>query len=405
MPSTFNDRKLRSLLKEGSTGRHAIGNGLYFRITPESNGFFVQRYTIHKKRREMTLGQYPLMSLADANEQTILNKAQIKRGLDPLAERTRGEKVGFTTVNDLAKDWLEFKAKQVKRSEGHFRIYNNEIAPVIGNLALDQVTPRDIRHIIHTIAESGRISISNSALHYCIQIFNHGIKLDVCNNNPAQAFTIKDAGGKAKSGTRNLSLDEITDFFGALRKIETPRTEYKRHAFALLLLLGVRKSELLGAKVAEFDLNEGLWYLPAERTKTKAEITIPLSQQAAYLVKLLVERGTGNEYLLPSFSVRTRKLPHLSETALNNTLLDMFKEKHLAMPHFSVHDLRRTCRSLLSSEGVEPHIAERCLNHKLRGVEGVYDRYDYLDERRAALDKLANLVSPLTHSPCDEIAA
>ena len=65
----------------------------------------------------------------------------------------------------------------------------------------------------------------------------------------------------------------------------------------------------------------------------------------------------------------------------------------LTIEHFTIHDLRRTCRSLLASLGVPGHIAERCLNHKVKGVEGIYDRYDYLGERREALQKLGDLVS------------
>jgi integrase len=61
---------------------------------------------------------------------------------------------------------------------------------------------------------------------------------------------------------------------------------------------------------------------------------------------------------------------------------------------FTVHDLRRTCRSLLAAAGVPGHVAERCLNHKLKGVEGIYDRYDYFDERKEALTKVAELVAP-----------
>ena len=61
---------------------------------------------------------------------------------------------------------------------------------------------------------------------------------------------------------------------------------------------------------------------------------------------------------------------------------------------FSVHDLRRTCRSLLAAAGVPGHVAERCLNHKLKGVEGIYDRHDYFEERREALAKVAHLVEP-----------
>jgi integrase len=62
---------------------------------------------------------------------------------------------------------------------------------------------------------------------------------------------------------------------------------------------------------------------------------------------------------------------------------------------FTVHDLRRTCRSLLASAGVPGHVAERCLNHKLKGVEGIYDRYDYFDERKEALATVAGLMAPL----------
>ncbi len=62
------------------------------------------------------------------------------------------------------------------------------------------------------------------------------------------------------------------------------------------------------------------------------------------------------------------------------------------IPHFTVHDLRRTCRTLLARQGTQGHIAERCLNHKLKGVEGIYDQYDYLEERKEALDKLATKI-------------
>jgi integrase len=68
------------------------------------------------------------------------------------------------------------------------------------------------------------------------------------------------------------------------------------------------------------------------------------------------------------------------------------------MPHFTVHDLRRTCRSLLAANGVSSHVAERCLNHKLKGVEGIYNQYDYFDERREALNLLSSIISPSVNS-------
>lgn len=67
------------------------------------------------------------------------------------------------------------------------------------------------------------------------------------------------------------------------------------------------------------------------------------------------------------------------------------KVKH-GLPRFTVHDFRRTARTHLSALGVDPHIAERCLNHKIKGVEGIYDRHSYFAERKGALAKLAAFV-------------
>ena len=69
------------------------------------------------------------------------------------------------------------------------------------------------------------------------------------------------------------------------------------------------------------------------------------------------------------------------------------------MPHFTVHDLRRTCRTLLAKQGTLGHVAERCLNHKLKGVEGIYNQHDYFDERREALEKLSQYLKDIINTP------
>jgi integrase len=67
------------------------------------------------------------------------------------------------------------------------------------------------------------------------------------------------------------------------------------------------------------------------------------------------------------------------------------------MEYFTVHDLRRTCRTLLAKLGTSSHVAERCLNHKLKGVESVYNQHDYFEERKAALSQLSEKVSSLIY--------
>lgn len=95
---------------------------------------------------------------------------------------------------------------------------------------------------------------------------------------------------------------------------------------------------------------------------------------------------------------RTSKNQHMGKDTLNRAIAKLFgvepgkkkKPKNVMgdIEYFTVHDLRRTSRSLLASLTVPPHVAERCLNHKLKGVEGIYDRYDYFEERKEALQKV-----------------
>lgn len=390
------DRKIKSLLKIGEEGRFLVGNGLYFRVTPKGTGLWVIRYSIHGKRREMSLGEYPDITLADANAETALIKREIKSGIDPLAERQRLEENQFKTVDSLAEDWLKDCEKRLKHPRIPRRVYNKEISPAIGGLALEQVTPSDIRAIIRKIAESGRPSITNDALFYCKQLFTHGIKLDLLHHNPAAPFTMSDAGGVEKSRNRALPQEELEIVFTALREHHVQFTRENYLSVALLVNLGVRKGELIAAKWEEFDTTAKLWHLPEGRSKTGAAITIPIPDTALGWLKELHIRANGSEYVFPA---RKRgKVAHISADTLNSALQKLHKEgKFGEVEHFTVHDLRRTCRSLLASIGVAGHVAERCLNHKLKGVEGIYDRYDYMGERREALDKLGAIIAPMVN--------
>ncbi|MBU2969819.1 tyrosine-type recombinase/integrase [Pseudoalteromonas sp. C2R02] len=389
----MNDKQIKSLLSKKVTGRHAVGNGLYFRVTTEGSGFWVVRYAIHKKRREITIGKYPDISLADANYQTAKIKIDVKNEIDPLAERKRVDSIEFKTVDDLAEDWLKDCDKRLKHPNIPRRVYQKDLSPFMGDLTLDQVTPRDIRSIINRIADSNRPTIANDALMYCKQLFRHAIKLDLRTTNPAEAFTISDAGGVEQSRDRALSLDELAQVFDCLRQNQNQFTRDNYLATALLVSLGVRKGELIAAKWNEFDLKKGLWHIPEARSKTGISISVPLSKEVIAWLNELQIRAYGSEFVFPNRRA-SKRFGHISPDTLNAALKKLFIEDKMPVPHFTIHDLRRTCRSLLASEGVPGHIAERCLNHKLKGVEGIYDRYDYLDERKEALQKVSSALLP-----------
>jgi len=120
-------------------------------------------------------------------------------------------------------------------------------------------------------------------------------------------------------------------------------------------------------------------------------ITIPLSKLVMKCLEELKIRSVDSPYIFPNRRV-SKRFGHISPDTLNAALKKMFDDGKMQVDHFTVHDLRRTFRSLLASLSVPGHVAERCLNHKLKGVEGIYDRYDYMAERSHALIQLSHLL-------------
>jgi len=392
-------KKVEALIKAGGdkTQRHADGKGLYLVVPESGTASWMLRFTSNKKRREMTLGNVKDLSLANARLEADTKMKQVREGFDPLLQRKRAEQESIKTVNDLFEYWYPTLVKRPKHPNIPKRVYTKDIAPHIGDIPLDRITARDIRTAITAINDSGRPTIANDALGHCKQLFNHGMKLDLLQGNPASAFTVRDAGGIEKSKDRFLNEGELKQFFSIARENSTNFSRDNYLACALLVCLGVRKSELCEAKWEEFELEEGLWHLPAERSKTNVGFTIPLAPEVLKWLEELKIRGFGSEYVFPSR--RASKSPHMGPDTLNRAITKLFgheagKKKQPPnlmgdMPHFTVHDLRRTCRTLLAKQGTPGHVAERCLNHKLKGIEDTYNKHDYLKERREALSKLA----------------
>ncbi|MGO3891354.1 MAG: tyrosine-type recombinase/integrase [Paenalcaligenes sp.] len=382
---------------KGAPGRYADGGGLYLVVPKAGRSYWMLRFTSNGKRKEMTLGKVDDLSLADARTEAALKMKQHREGLDPLIEKKRAIYGPMDTVDDLFTDWHEGNIKRLKHHHTPFRVYTKDIAPVIGQMQPTAVTGRDIRQILRNITESNRPTIANDALLYCKQLFNHAIKLDIITHNPASAFDVVDAGGVENSRDRALTLEELSFVFKKFREEIDSFTRDNYLACALLMLLGVRKGELTEARWSEFDLDAKVWYLPNERSKSGAAIDIPLPDLALQWLQELKVRAFGSPYVFPNR--RPSKAPHMGKDTLNRAIAKLFgKEPGKAvqpenkmgdLEYFTVHDLRRTCRSLLAAIGVPSHVAERCLNHKLKGVEGIYNRHDYFDERREALVQLA----------------
>lgn len=400
--ATITAKQIQAFSK-GEPKRHPIGSGLYLVVRSSATPYWMLRYTSNGKRKEITLGKYPSLSLADAKADAAIKKREVDLGTDPLIARKKTKEQPIKLVDDLFADWFENDlAKRLKHPGIPKRIYTKDIKPVIGDLLIDQVSALNVRKIIQGISDV-RPTVANDALMYMKQMFRHGFKLDLLTHNPASAFTVSDAGGIEKSRDRYLTLDEIKQVFSILKNNIAKFNRDNYLACALLITLGVRKSELCCAQWKEFEFDKALWNLPEGRSKTGAAITIPLPPQIIEWLNELKMRSCGSDYVFPAR--RASKKPHMGDDTLNRAISSMFgheagrkvQPKNLMgdIKPFSPHDLRRTFRSLAAALGVQGHVAERCLNHKLKGIVGTYNRHDYLEERLAAHTKVADYLADI----------
>jgi integrase len=248
--------------------------------------------------------------------------------------------------------------------------------------------------MLQTIVKRGAPTMANDVLRWVKRMFDYAIKRQMVTFNPATAFSLIDAGGKEASRERWLTRPELVKLFEAMRTAKGWNIE-NTYAVKLLLLLAVRREELIAAPLAEFDLDGAVWHLPAGRTKTGKAIDIPLPRQAVAILRELERLGGGSSWLLPARKMQSRMIPHIDLNTVGASLAKNIRPTLKDVAPFTVHDFRRTARTHLAALGVAPHVGERCLNHAVKGVEGVYMRHDFYEERKEALQKWADLLDQL----------
>lgn len=404
----LSDIAIRSWIRAGEhfEGR-SDGDGLSLRFR-EADAFprWVFRYRLAGKSRALQLGSYRVLSLAEARKVAKEMRARVALGFDVAMEKRdrKREAVakiealrGTITVAALADEYFaarilgRWKHPNIVRSR-----IERDIKPNIGSLPIGDVRPSHIDAMLKAIVERGAPTMATDVMRWVKRMFDYAVKREMVASNPAAAFDPSDAGGKEESRTRWLTRGELSQLLSTMKSAKGWTAE-NTLTVKLLLMLAVRKSELIAARVDEFDLDGGVWHLPAERTKTEQAIDIPLPRQSIDILRELVRFGGGSEWLLPARKMQSRMLPHIDPNTINAAIAKNIRPLMRCEP-FSPHDFRRTARTHLEALGVLPHVAERCLNHKIRGVEGIYNRHDYFAERKAGLQAWADLLTELEAS-------
>lgn len=387
------DVQVRNWIKAGQPVAKADGEGLTFTLSANGTSAWVLRYYFGHKRKEMTLGRYPDISLGKARELATEARAKVQQGADVARQKqtAKRESASAWTVRQLADDYL-------KKSEEHLapgtidqrrQQLGAHVYPLIGSIAAKDVTPADVVTITERAAAKS-LHVARLVLIALRGVFAHGVARHVVKANPCV-----DVKAKAVIGPRPVRRTRLMLTEPELRAMLPALADQGRQnelALKILLATCARIGELTRAEWAHVDLERREWVIPAEHAKNGKRFVIPLPDPAAGWFLDLQQLAFGSRFVLPVRSRRGEGDRPMESSTLNvacNRIHAALLDKQTGLEacrRFTPHDLRSTARSHLSALGVDIIVAERCLNHSLGGLVAVYDQHDYLTERRAALD-------------------
>jgi integrase len=394
--------------------------GLALRVSESGRKSWSLFYRLHGKQHRFTIGAFPQFKPSAARAKATEIRNQVDQGINPAIEkRSRRndplpEVETFETV--LADYFSQYAAANMAQSTytETKRQLERDVLPHWRDMPLRDIKDRHVLKLINDIAGGGNGVTANRTFSRLRAFFNWSISQLRLETSPAKGLV---APVKEEARDRALSDDEIRWFWSATEEIGWPFGPIAR----LLLLTAQRRAEVSKMSWSEIDLAKGVWVIPAARAKNSRAHEVHLSAGARAVLKSLPEPHRGlvfsvtGEDAVSGFSrakeridaamlrLRRRELGQPESDDDLRRHLDIPKRKPLPVeiPHWTFHDLRRSAVTKMAENlKIAPHIVDKILNHAsgtIRGVAAIYNRAQYLDERRAALEAWSNWIVALTN--------
>ena len=440
--ATLTDIKIRAM--RGGTARREIpdGNGLYLIVQTSGAKSFALRFRHAGRPAKLTLGTYFAGDIKDAPEPTIGGVLTLKgarklaadtmleigRGGDPATAkrqtREKWQQAAADTFEAIAIQYMKRECgmkidakgnatfddnSDVRTAPDRWRILRRQVLPALGSIPVTKIRKSDIVQMLDKLAdgklkndEQEFIEGGKVAADRCLALIRRILNWHASRSDDYRPPLLK---GLSRVKTLNnararvLKDDELRVILRTASQLEGPFPACLR----FLLLTGARRSE--ASEMRWEEVKDGDWLLPASRNKSKRDLLRPLGRAAQAVL--------AQQPKICHFVFTTNGRSPISGYGANKATFDaavlreLKKEDPKAEPleNWTLHDLRRTARSLMSRVGVPERHAEQCLGHVIGGVQGIYDRHKYLDEMRMAYEKLAALIERIVTPTGDNVVA
>jgi integrase len=372
--------------------------GFGLRVSSKGTKTFLAQYRVRQedgsfKERQETLGRLSYMSVGQARDAARAAKLKAASGVDPVSQKRAAKAAAeverVAAEFTLAKLVDRYTAEHMTHLKPGGRLTKHYLLArwtrQYGDRRADSITEADVLKFKNDLLK-GRSDGRAQTDHLILalrRVYKWGLARKLVTHNPATGIA-RDHHHTPRD--RVLDDDEIKRFWAACDQIGWPAAPI----FKLLLLTGQREMEIGGLRWTEINLGTRQINLPASRTKNGKAHTVHLSDLALEIIEAQ-PKIVGCDYVFST----TGQGPFRRYTDNRRSIQRLMGE---GTPDFVTHDLRRTATTIMARLKVPPHVADKVLNHvngAISGVAAVYNRFEYLDERRDALDALGRFVATL----------
>jgi len=367
----ISDSWLRGINGKPYTGQSEVtdGDGLGVRVSPKGLITFQVRHMRDRKQVRTTIGRYPAVTLRDAR----IKAAELKAGPEQSIE------VGDEpTPAWLLDEWFDkYVMRECREStQKNYRYTFSSVKNRLPDRPLNQITMDMWLTYFDAISERAP-GVTRSVITALKACFNWHIRRGSIQPPCMMSLRAQDVGAMPKTGSRVLTVLEVVKIWRAIEGCRAGTANKVIHL--LCLVYGCRLSEARTLKRQDLDFDSMVWTVPAEVSKTGKPIRRPITTIGRQLFERASMASADPEYLFPGQS------GGVVEIHSCNRLVSRLRST-LGIPHWRIHDARRTLSTRLSEMGVFPHITEVMLGHTMTGVMAVYNKHDWLEDQRVGYE-------------------
>lgn len=386
------------------------GEGLYLQVRPLKSGgvglYWRYDYTFGGKRKTATIGKYPLISVTEARKHHREAKVELARNaVDPATKKRAARRAASDADNfkTVALAWLEVKEGGEQHKEMVRRYFDNDIFPVLGQLAVNEVRPPDVVKLVQRVGSRGSLDQARRCGRWVYKIMQYAMTVGRAESNPADIdFSLIIPPHVVKSHAAIVDPDLTGQL---LRDIDGYHGYFvTRCLLQLAALLMVRPGNLVAMEWSEIDWEGLTWTIEARKLKNRQHIkkanreedwhVVALSRQAVIVLRELQAMEWDSPYVFPH---QRGKPGHMTTDTIRAALRAMGYEKDV----MSGHGFRAMARTMLEEQlGWDEKLAEMQLSHKIKTHKGAYDRTKHLSKRAEMMQAWADYLDDLRLGHC-----